>query len=96
VERAGSPRYAAAILEKALGYFRDSPEIPTALGLLAYRGGNIEGAFSFLLDAVSRDKKDPRPYRWMAIIAKNLGDKDGEARYEREYRRLSGAAGKGK
>jgi Flp pilus assembly protein TadD len=53
---------------------------------LAYREGRLERAFELLLEAAARNKKDPRPYRWMAIIAKNKGDREGAERYERQFR----------
>jgi Flp pilus assembly protein TadD len=55
---------------------------------LAYREGRLERAFELLLEAAARNKKDPRPYRWMAIIAKNKGDREGVERYERQFREV--------
>jgi Flp pilus assembly protein TadD len=69
-----------------MDYFSKSSEIPTALGLLAYRENRPERAFELLLEAAARNKKDPRPYRWMAVIAKNKGDREGAERYERQFR----------
>jgi tetratricopeptide (TPR) repeat protein len=86
IERTGGVAYAKAILSKAMDYFSKSSEIPTALGLLAYREGRLERAFELLLEAAARNRKDPRPYRWMAIIAKNKGDREGVERYERQFR----------
>ncbi|MDR0586962.1 MAG: tetratricopeptide repeat protein [Treponema sp.] len=86
IERTGGAAYAKAILSKAMDYFSKSSEIPTALGLLAYREGRLERAFELLLEAAARNKKDPRPYRWMTIIAKNKGDREGAERYERQFR----------
>jgi tetratricopeptide (TPR) repeat protein len=86
IERTGGAAYAKVILSKAMDYFSKSSEIPTALGLLTYREGRLERAFELLLEAVARNKKDPRPYRWMAIIAKNKGDREGAERYERQFR----------
>jgi Flp pilus assembly protein TadD len=53
---------------------------------LAYREGRLERAFELLFMAAARNKTDPRPYRWMAIIAKNMGDREGVERYERQFR----------
>jgi tetratricopeptide (TPR) repeat protein len=86
IERSGGAAYAKAILAKAMDYFSKSSDIPTALGLLAYREGRLERAFELLLEAAARNKKDPRPYRWMAVIAKNKGDREGAERYERQFR----------
>jgi tetratricopeptide (TPR) repeat protein len=88
IERSGAVQYARVILEKANSYFAASSEIPTALGLLSYREGNPERAFEYLLDAASRNQKDPRPFRWMYLIAKKKGDIQGAERYEREYQRV--------
>jgi Flp pilus assembly protein TadD len=76
------------ILEKASSYFVQSSEVPTALGILACREGQLEQAFDHFREAISRNKKDPRPYRWMLLIAKKKGDHEGVKRYEREYQRI--------
>jgi tetratricopeptide (TPR) repeat protein len=88
IERAGGVQYAKVILEKANAVFTASSEIPTALGLLAYREGNPERAFKYLLDAASKNRNDPRPYHWMFMISKKKGDTQGAERYEREYRKV--------
>ena len=88
IERAGGIGYARLILEKAAAYFEESPEIPIALGFLAFREGHLEKSFDYLREAVSKNKKDPRPYRWMHLIAKKKGDEAGAERYEREYQRI--------
>jgi tetratricopeptide (TPR) repeat protein len=88
IERAGGLSYAKVILEKAYAAFAGSSEIPTALGLVAYREGNLERAYHFLTEAAERNRNDPRPYRWMALIAKGAGNAEGAARYEREYQRV--------
>ena len=88
IERSGGTGYARMILEKAASYFAQSSEIPTALGLLAYREGHLEKAFDYLREAASKNKKDPRPYRWMYLIAQKKGDSEGAKRYEREYQRV--------
>jgi Tfp pilus assembly protein PilF len=88
IERAGGAGYARLILEKAAAYFEESSEIPIALGLLAYRESQLEKSFDYLREAVSKNKNDPRPYRWMYLIAKKKGDLSGADRYEREYQRI--------
>ena len=88
IERAGGQGYARLILEKAAAFFDDSTDIPIALGLLAYREGQLEKSFDYLREAVSKNKNDPRPYRWMQLIAKKKGDLEGSERYEREYQRV--------
>ena len=88
IERAGGGAYARLILEKAAVYFEASSEIPIALGLLSFREGHLEKSFDYLREAVSRNKKDPRPYRWMYLIAKKKGDKAGAERYNKEYLRI--------
>jgi tetratricopeptide (TPR) repeat protein len=94
VERAGGGRYARMILEKAAAHFSSSAEVPTALGLLFYREGNLERAFDQLREAASRNKKDPRPWKWMYHIARKKGDRGGAERYRREYRRILENSGK--
>jgi tetratricopeptide (TPR) repeat protein len=86
IERGGGADYAKTILSKAMDYFGKSSEIPTALGLLAYREGRLERAFDLLREAAARNPVDPRPYRWMTVIAKNKGDREGAERYERLFR----------
>ncbi|MDR2210146.1 MAG: tetratricopeptide repeat protein [Spirochaetaceae bacterium] len=88
IERSGAVHYARSILEKANAYFTKSSEIPTALGLLAYREGSLEQAFDYLLDAAGRNQADPRPFRWLYLISKEKGDIQGAQRYEREYQRV--------
>ncbi|MDR2552985.1 MAG: tetratricopeptide repeat protein [Treponema sp.] len=94
IERSGGSRYARTILEKAGAYLRGSSEIPTALGLLSYREGNLEHAFTCLLNAAARNKNDPRPYHWLFLISKKRGDILGAEHYEREYRRILETSGK--
>ena len=88
IERAGGAGYARLILEKAAVFFEESSEIPIALGLLAFKEGHLEKSFDYLREAVSKNKKDPRPYQWMYLIAKKKGDLSGAERYEREYQRV--------
>jgi tetratricopeptide (TPR) repeat protein len=88
IERLGNAPYAKMILEKARAYLSGYSEIPTALGLLAYREGKLERTFTLLLEAAEKNPRDPRPYRWMAVIAGKTGDTEGAARYEREYQRI--------
>jgi Flp pilus assembly protein TadD len=72
------------VLEKALGFFKKSPDIPMALSMILYRAKQIERAFDLLREAAARNVKDPRPYQWMAFMARKNGDKDGARRYEQE------------
>ena len=48
----------------------------------------MEKAFDYFREAASKNNKDPRPYRYMRLIAKNKGDLEGVERYEREYQRI--------
>jgi tetratricopeptide (TPR) repeat protein len=84
LERAGGVYYARVLLEKALEVFKRSPEIPIALGVLLFREQKIERAFDLLREAAARNTADPRPYRWMALIARKTGDIDGAKRFEKE------------
>ena len=88
IERAGGGSYARLILQKAAAYFEGSSDIYIAMGLLSFREGQLEKSFDYLREATSKDKKDPRPYRWMNLIAEKKGDREGAARYEREYQRI--------
>jgi tetratricopeptide (TPR) repeat protein len=84
LERSGAIQYAVAVLEKALGLFKKSPEICLALGILSFRQKNVEKAFDYLREAAALDTKDPRPYQWMASIARQNSDPGGGGDYERE------------
>jgi tetratricopeptide (TPR) repeat protein len=84
LERAGVGFYAAAVLEKARALFRKSPDIPLALGLLYYREQKPERALEFLKESAVKNTKDPRPYEWMAFIAREQGNTLGAYRYEEE------------
>jgi predicted Zn-dependent protease len=74
------------VLEKALGVFTRSPEIPLALALLLYREKKIEAAFDLLREAAARAPRDPRPYEWMARISRKIGSTAEALRYEEEAR----------
>jgi tetratricopeptide (TPR) repeat protein len=87
LERAGGGYYARAVLEKASGYFKKSPEIPIALGMLLFREQKIERAFDLLREAAARNDADPRPYQWMAYIARKTGDQAEALRFEGEERK---------
>jgi tetratricopeptide (TPR) repeat protein len=84
LERAGAAPYARLVLEKALGVFKQSPEIPLALAILRYRERKIEAAFDLLREAAGRAPRDPRPYEWMAHISRKIGSADEALRYEAE------------
>jgi tetratricopeptide (TPR) repeat protein len=85
--RAGAVYYAITVLEKAMDYVKNSPDIPLALGMLLYKEQKIERAFDLLREAGSRNDRDPRPYLWMALIARNTGDTEGAAKYDFEANR---------
>jgi Flp pilus assembly protein TadD len=84
LERAGAAFYAKAVLEKAMPAFGKAPEVPLALGLLYYRENRLEKAFDLLREAAARNVRDPRPYQWMAALAKKSGDATGAAKFEQE------------
>jgi len=84
LERSGAANYAILVLEKAREFIKQKNEIPLALGLLYSKERNYEKAFELLLEAASLDKKDPRPYTWMANLAAQKGDKAGAKKYQRE------------
>ncbi|GHU69376.1 hypothetical protein FACS189450_02150 [Spirochaetia bacterium] len=87
LERAGAGVYAAAVLEKAMPLFTASAEIPLSLGILRYREKNLERAFDCLREAAARAPRDPRPWQWMATIARNKGEKESAHRYEYEAKK---------
>jgi tetratricopeptide (TPR) repeat protein len=82
--RAGAAGYAATVLEKALALFSHSAEVSLTLGALFYREKKIERAFDVFREAAAQNRKDPRPYQWMAKISRQLGDQEGAARYDYE------------
>jgi tetratricopeptide (TPR) repeat protein len=91
LERAGAPQYAVAVLEKALALFAKSPDIPMALGLLYSRAKKMEKAFDLLREAAARNTRDPRPYQWMAFLARKTGDTEGAKKFDFEARKRTKA-----
>jgi tetratricopeptide (TPR) repeat protein len=86
LERAGAAPYAAAVLEKARELFKGSSDIVLALGILSFRQKEVEKAFDYLREAAALNRDDPRPYEWMAVIARKNGDAGGGRDYEKEAR----------
>jgi tetratricopeptide (TPR) repeat protein len=84
LERAGAASYAAMVLEKASELFKNSSDIVLALGILSFRQKKVEKAFDYLREAAALNRKDPRPYEWMALIARKNGDSGGGKDYEKE------------
>ncbi|MDR1803732.1 MAG: tetratricopeptide repeat protein [Treponema sp.] len=90
LERAGAGKYALAILEKARDALSGSdrstgsPDISLALGILNFRHKKTEKAFDCLREAAALAPSDPRPYEWMAIIARKIGETERIDYYERE------------
>jgi Flp pilus assembly protein TadD len=84
LERAGGARFALAVLQKAREVFPRSAHLYLALGILNYRLKKIEAAFDALREAAALDKGDPRPYEWMAIIAKKNGEAENGRYYDQE------------
>jgi tetratricopeptide (TPR) repeat protein len=87
LERAGGASYAAAVLEKARELFKNSSDIALALGLLSFRQRKVETAFDYLREAAWLNRGDPRPYEWMAVIARKNGETGAVKEYEREAKR---------
>ena len=83
LERAGAVRYAVLVLEKARELFHSSEDISLALGILSFRQKDVEKAYDYLREAAALDSADPRPYEWMAVIARKYGDRN-EGYYEKE------------
>ncbi|GHU84057.1 hypothetical protein FACS189473_0250 [Spirochaetia bacterium] len=88
--RAGAAQYAMAVLEKAMALFSHSIEVSLTLGALFYREKKIERAFDIFREAAAKHTKDARPYQWMAKIARQLGETEGAARYDREAKNRLG------
>jgi tetratricopeptide (TPR) repeat protein len=84
LERAGASFYAKAVLEKAMGLLNQSSEVPMALGLFFYREQKLEKAYDLFREAAGRNTKDPRPYQWMAALARKNGDNAGAAKFDQE------------
>jgi tetratricopeptide (TPR) repeat protein len=84
LERAGAIRYAIAVLEKAFELFDRSAEICLALGVLSFRQKKVEKAFDYLREAAALNTKDPRPYEWMAVIARKNRDPGNGRDYDKE------------
>nr|WP_280990963.1 tetratricopeptide repeat protein [Leadbettera azotonutricia] len=84
LERTGAVHFAVSVLEKAWELFENSPEIALALGILMFRQKEVEKAFDYLREAAALDKKDPRPYEWMAVIARKNGDPGDGKYYDKE------------
>ena len=85
LERAGAAQYAVAVLEKARELFANKgrkertgalSDISLALGILSFRHKNTEKAFDYLREAAALAPRDPRPYQWMAVIARKREDAD--------------------
>jgi tetratricopeptide (TPR) repeat protein len=90
LERAGSVHFASSVLEKALLVFKDKKDkadIYLALGMLYYRDKKIEKAFDMLRESAAKNTKNPKPYEWMAVIARKNGDNQGSTQYEFEANR---------
>jgi tetratricopeptide (TPR) repeat protein len=96
LERAGAGNYALEMLEKARELFhntakkRDAANISLALGILYYRQNKTEKAFDYLREAAAVNTKDPRPYEWMAVIARKNGEESGY--YENEAKKRKNTA----
>jgi tetratricopeptide (TPR) repeat protein len=93
LERTGAAHYATAILEKAKELFGTSARkeeisgIALALGILRFRRRDVEKALDCFREAAALNTGDPRPYEWMAYIAKKNGDTEGLNYYENEARK---------
>jgi tetratricopeptide (TPR) repeat protein len=91
LDRAGAGGYALEILEKAREFFqntakkREAADISLALGILYFRKNKKEKAFDYLREAAAISPKDPRPYEWMAAIARKNGEES--VRYEKEAKK---------
>jgi tetratricopeptide (TPR) repeat protein len=87
LERAGAPQYAIAVLETAMVLLDKSPDIPIALGLIYSRERKPEKAFDLLREAAARNTRDPRPYQWMAFLARKKGQIEEAKKFEFEAKK---------
>jgi predicted Zn-dependent protease len=87
LRRAGAVNYAILVLEKAMEFLDLGEEVPLALGKLLFQEKKIEQAFDMLRRAAAKNKKSPAPWEMMAAIARELGDREGVLRYEREAKK---------
>jgi tetratricopeptide (TPR) repeat protein len=96
LERSGAGNYALELLEKAMKLFqapankREAADISLALGILYYRQSKVEKAFDYFREAAAANTRDPRPYEWMAAIARRNGEESGQ--YENEVKKRKSAA----
>ena len=84
LERGGGAKYALAILEKAKPIFKKSSDLSMALGILYFRNKKVVEALDSLREAATLNRKDPRPYEWMAIIARKTKNKAKAEHFEEE------------
>ncbi|MDR0656209.1 MAG: tetratricopeptide repeat protein, partial [Treponema sp.] len=89
LERAGAPVYAAAVLESALPLLPAAAELPMALGLILSRQKKTEKAFDCFREAIARAPGDERPWRCMAVLSRNIGDKAAALKYEKQAEKAS-------
>ena len=68
-----------------------SAAISLALGILSYREKETEKAFDYLREAAALAPIDPRPYEWMAIIARKNGEAEKCGYYENEAQKRRNA-----
>ena len=86
----GTSAIAAAIAadnnaaNSAAGTSAGVADIYLALGILSFRQKNVEKSFDYLREAAALATGDPRPYEWMAIIARENGDAGDGKYYEKE------------
>jgi tetratricopeptide (TPR) repeat protein len=96
LERAGAGSNALELLEKARELFKNSAtkrktvDISLALGVLYYRQKKIEKAFDNFREAAAINTEDPRPYEWMAAIARKYGEESSH--YENEAKKRKNKA----
>jgi len=96
LERVGAGKYALGLLEKARELFQstakkqEAADISLALGVLYYRQKKAEKAFDCLREAAAINTKDPRPYEWMAAIARKNGEES--IHYENEAKKRKNSA----
>jgi tetratricopeptide (TPR) repeat protein len=84
MEKIGAIAYILVILEKAREVFKNSPDLALVLGIMNFRIKKNDLAFAYLKEAAALKRQDPKPYEWMALIAKKTKNTRAEEYYRKE------------
>jgi predicted Zn-dependent protease len=87
MEKIGRISHVLVVLEKAREVFRNSGDLALVLGIMNFRVKKIDAAYGYLKEAAALNRHDPRPYEWMATIARKNGNAADELYYKKEAQR---------